>query len=383
MGLEQCQRGMVRNLLKSRTLAVMALITVAVSSLVYTLNVPHYRSTYWKKGAVMPAGVDSKNLFLMKLDGKWGFVDREGRITIPPRFDDGREFSEGLAAFELNEKWGYIDALGEVVIEPEFDDAYSFSDGLAAIVLNGRYGYIRRNGELAIEPRYGFAHEFSEGFALVSTGPTRIGPFAIGRRSTFFVDQDGERLGNLELEDGRSFSDGVASVSLNGTSGCIDRTGRLVIEPRFSWIEGFSEGLAAAEIRDESGEHWGFIDKTGALVIPARFDGAGEFSEGLALVVVNGRHGFVDRNGTVVIEPRFRIARRFSEGRAAFMDESGCYGFIDREGHVVVAAQFYPLVEDYTNGLALVDVAPRESFGSDPKYGYIDLDGTYVWPPSK
>ena len=222
-----------------------------------------------------------------------------------------------------------------------------------------------------------------EGFALVSTAPTRIGPLAFGDRSTHFIDRDGRRLNDLELDDGRSFSEGLASVSLNGTSGCIDRSGQFVIAPHFAWVQPFSEGLAAASIRDESGEHWGFIDKAGAMVIPARFDGAGEFSEGLAVVIVNGKYGYIDKTGTLVIELRFPVSRSFSEGRAAFMDESGHYGFIDRQGRVVVPAQFYPLVKDYENGLAFVDVAPRDSIGSDPKYGYIDFDGNYVWPPSK
>ncbi|EOA6136260.1 WG repeat-containing protein, partial [Campylobacter coli] len=31
-------------------------------------------------------------------------------------------FSEGLAGVELNGKWGFIDKSGKIVIEPKFDD---------------------------------------------------------------------------------------------------------------------------------------------------------------------------------------------------------------------------------------------------------------------
>ncbi|ECH5021687.1 WG repeat-containing protein, partial [Campylobacter coli] len=50
---------------------------------------------------------------------------------------------------------------------------------------------------------------------------------------------------------------------------------------------------------------WGFIDKSGKIVIEPKFDGVGNFSEGLAGVELNGKWGFIDKSGKIVIEPKF------------------------------------------------------------------------------
>ena len=43
---------------------------------------------------------------------KWGFMDLSGRQVIPAVFDEVRPFSEGLAVVRLRGKWGFIDKQG-------------------------------------------------------------------------------------------------------------------------------------------------------------------------------------------------------------------------------------------------------------------------------
>ncbi|HEF9233395.1 TPA: WG repeat-containing protein, partial [Campylobacter coli] len=45
-----------------------------------------------------------------------------GEFAIEPKFDGVGNFSEGLVAVKLNEKWGFIDKNGDFVIKPKFDD---------------------------------------------------------------------------------------------------------------------------------------------------------------------------------------------------------------------------------------------------------------------
>ncbi|EIA4394558.1 WG repeat-containing protein, partial [Campylobacter coli] len=57
-----------------------------------------------------------------KLNGKYGFIDKNGEFAIEPKFDYVWSFWEGLAGVKLNGKWGFIDKSGKIVIEPIFDD---------------------------------------------------------------------------------------------------------------------------------------------------------------------------------------------------------------------------------------------------------------------
>jgi hypothetical protein len=77
-----------------------------------------------------------------------GFADMNGRVIISPRFFYADSFSEGFAAFNeegkfelLDEehttitggKWGYIDKSGKVIFPAVFDKAFSFEDGTAEV----------------------------------------------------------------------------------------------------------------------------------------------------------------------------------------------------------------------------------------------------------
>jgi hypothetical protein len=161
-------------------------------------------------------------------------------------------------------KEGYIDQTGRLVIRPTFDDAFDFSDGLASVRRGDDVGYIDMTGSFAFKPRFIIAGPFSEGMARVV--PEKGAPGYIDR-SGQFVLQD-LPFGDVSLGD---FSEGLASVKVGPKVGFIDKTGKMVIEPRFDEVKQFIEGRARVKIDGA----YGFIDRSGELVIPARFADAG------------------------------------------------------------------------------------------------------------
>jgi hypothetical protein len=177
--------------------------------------------------------VESVKLYPIRLNGKAGYVDREGRIVIKPRFMRAWEFSEGLAAVQINDKpmFGYINKQGNFVIGPWQGLAFDFSEGLGLVSRRGGYGFIGLTGKVVISPQFGFA---------------------------------------------KSFSDGMAQVILNqcvpkvdcGMIGYIDKSGTLVIKPQFGAAEDFHEGVAAVRRGDDE---WMFIDKTGNEITRQHF----------------------------------------------------------------------------------------------------------------
>lgn len=124
---------------------------------------------------------------------KVGYIDKTGKLVIAPQFDSvydviktpndvskplryyrsGRErdFSEGMAAVKINEKWGYINKLGQIVIPTQFVYAGQFKEGLAAVALrkgNKRvYGFINKSGQFTVQPKYDDVKEFKHGLAAV------------------------------------------------------------------------------------------------------------------------------------------------------------------------------------------------------------------------
>jgi hypothetical protein len=70
-------------------------------------------------------------------DGKFGYIDHNGKIVILARFDRAEKFSEGLAIIQIDGKYGYINTDGKIVIPPlGFEFIYPFKNGLAATTIN-------------------------------------------------------------------------------------------------------------------------------------------------------------------------------------------------------------------------------------------------------
>ena len=69
---------------------------------------------------------------------------KTGKMVIPLKYDEAWYFREGLAAVKLNGKWGFVDKSGNEAVPLKYDEVRLFSEGLAAVKLNGKWGFISR-----------------------------------------------------------------------------------------------------------------------------------------------------------------------------------------------------------------------------------------------
>ena len=156
----------------------------------------------------------SEGLAKVKLNDKWGFINKDGREVIPCKYDWVNLFLKGLAKVKLNRKYGYIDRTGREVIPCKYDGINAFSEGLAKVELNDKYGYIDRTGREVIPCKYDGIGDFVEGLALV------ILNWKLG-----FIDKIGREVIPLKYDSASQFYRGLAHAKLNGKQGYIDKQG--------------------------------------------------------------------------------------------------------------------------------------------------------------
>ena len=72
----------------------------------------------------------NNTLFVSKKDGKYGFVDKDGKVVVDYVYDDAtNQNSYGFAGVKKDGKWGSIDRKGNVVIQPTYNlDSYLLVD---------------------------------------------------------------------------------------------------------------------------------------------------------------------------------------------------------------------------------------------------------------
>jgi len=299
-----------------------------------------------------------------------GFIDETGNMVIPPRFQDARPFSEGLAYVNGTEFRGFIDLQGKPVFKTD-GKARDFHEGLAAVGPPGPWGYIDRSGKMVIPKQYPFADDFSEGLAGVVVGNkfgfiNRNGEMVIPPR---FIPRRGPYAWDGIVATSR-FSEGLAPVTMElvnglyGVYGYINQKGDFVIQPQFHTAQLFSEGLALV-VKIESVKDGitkvGWIDKSGHWVVTE--------VQGYAPPDVFSKT-FVNPSGDW----------RYSEGLVPFhvySDGKPLHGYMDRNGHVVIEPRAFNIIGPFLGGIARVFVKGDE--GSSDDYGYINKTGQFVW----
>ena len=80
--------------------------------------------------------------------GRWGYIDKQGRMAIAPAFQEATPFQNRLAAVRQDDLWGYIDAKGAWAIRPAYAEATGFNaQGTALVRIDERDVLIDRQGQ--------------------------------------------------------------------------------------------------------------------------------------------------------------------------------------------------------------------------------------------
>lgn len=396
---------------------------------------------------------------------RWGLRRLEdGTIQIDPVFHfvkTEKKLGLTLVGIEKNERYEFerttyrFDMVyglvqndtGLLVTETEFWDVRleDFRGGnpfARCVFSDGRHGLVDRIGRV-VKRDFAYIGAFHNGVARMSVQGRLSGSmksnYGLGplkeylrelRASTFMVDytqydQLFEREAVLTCEDCEW--------------GYIDTSGRVVVQPRYSFARDFINEVGIVACDDK----WGMVNRKGEELIPCRYDGLqfleqtgnriirvyikqpkyglidtlgqiavnavydeiGSFSEGRLAVERNGMWGFVDRNGLEVIPCRFREVQNFSDGLAA-VKLGNKWGFIDKQGNVEMEFQ-YLRAGNFRDGLAWVYTGEGAGFINsenefvipatfdraydfhrgiarvvvDNKYGLINTTGAYIQKP--
>lgn len=314
---------------------------------------------------------------------RYALIDKTGKTKAFLPYQQVSEFHEGLAAFAQNDKFGFINTDGKIVIPPQFTSVSDFSCGLACAAAisddKGKSGYIDSTGKFKIQPTYDVANDFYSGYARVANNTTTMlidknaNVIKMAAKTVPITNYSLKDCTLISFEDqivaikdkqysilklpknvvpNSNYSEGLCSVKYgpeNQFNDYVDTKGQFVTSGRFIEAFDFKNGLAVVRLPSNK---LGYIDKTGKFVIAAIYDDALSFSEGIAAVRLGKRSFFIDRQGRTVIKPGYYLSGEFSEGLAP-VNKYGKYGYMDKTGQILIKPQYIE-AHPFKNGVALV-----------------------------
>jgi len=260
---------------------------------------------------------------------------------------------------------GYFASDGKIVINPQFSSTSVFREGLALVSQGwGKCGFIDEEGKFVINAQYYYATVFNEGLAWVV--PEKSSPVAINKKGEI-------KISLPDAQSVRIFREGLAAYTIKdkeGTykAGFVDKKGNVVINPQFSNVGYFSEGLCA--VRSDEGK-WGYIDTKGNIVINPQFNEAGEFKDGLAVVEFDYKAGLIDKDGKYIINPQYY--EMAADGNMFMFTQDYKIGWCDKTGKIIINPQFEEALPFAGGDLAAVMIGE--------KVGYIDKSGKIIINP--
>lgn len=261
--------------------------------------------------------------------GKYGFINKKGKLVVPLIYDGGDDFVNDFAAVKLGNKWGFINTKGDIITPEFYNTVGEFSEGMACVVgNNGNHGFVDTLGKLVIPMKYPLSS-----YDLNSDYHNKLPAFHFGLALVKlndmygYIDKQGKEIIPFENQSAENFSEGVAAMrkgtevtkyklmggeyfrtivnkKTTGKFGFLNTEGKEQIAFKYIHAGSFYEGLASVSIIDAEGfEKYGYIDKAGNTVIPFIYTDSDSFRNGAAYVVLNGREMYINISGQEVDKP--------------------------------------------------------------------------------
>ena len=150
-----------------------------------------------------------EDYYIVVRDGGYYFLARDGKEKFG-RYEEASGFYDGYSMVKRDGKYGIINKRGKVILPIEYDNSgyrsmeYIFSENLAMIEKDGKYGFVNKQGKIVIPLIYNSAQHCTEGLIPVSK------EYMWG-----FIDKEGNQVCDFVFTAASYFEWGRAEVVYN------------------------------------------------------------------------------------------------------------------------------------------------------------------------
>lgn len=365
-----------------KTLATMALLLC----LQWYCPTVHGQNVSW---AIKPqfsfAGDFIKGTAVVHIKGKYGLIDKTGKIIVAPTYSEIQRFDNGNMWARKGSKNLLLDHQGKSILKQKYQFLRPSIHQLFFIKVDGKWGVINSEGKTILKPLYRFSH-------IEILSPKLI--WATGYNKEVWVNMQGKILRSKKVD--RTKVDLEVFSNNDDLYGYKNSKGKVIIPAQYDDAQGFYNGVAKVS----KNELYGLINFKGKVIVPLQYS-EGMASKGLLdfegnsvaihykvikdenkvkptdedydFDLVSVKLGLIDRKGKWVVEPVYQEIRRLSYGGFVEVSKGDNEGLFDRTGKQVLPCEFAFIKQDRKSGFV---------FGSHLK-GYttvVDNNGKVLYP---
>lgn len=266
------------------------------------------------------------------------YINEKGEYVLNKHYDVcSSQFKNGLATVKKNGKYGYMNTKGKITIPFIYDLAFPFSNKTALVKKNDLLYYIEQNGNkkgnycvskrnLKITP---------EGSDLTYNVGDFINDLAItwdnkliDNNCNYLLNKNYDIKPEKLLLDKKDFYIIEDNNSLK--QGLIDHTGKTIIQPIFDKIFLPSENYCVVV----KNKKYGLFDITGKKIIDYKYDFLGNLSDGLIFYCIENKTGYMDIKENTILSVNCEKGSDFKNGFAIIQNNNNSM-CINKQGNII------------------------------------------------
>jgi len=293
------------------------------------------KNEYYKQKRKIEAAVAEWNfagyhdgLLVVKMDDKWGYVNRSNELQISPIYSYARDFHNGFAIVSKDGKSGLINTLGEVIIPIIYDRCGNYANNEVTVsldnisyILDEKGGILRRQDLDQVE--YDYIHTKWSGdvtYVRKQIGTPEQIKRAMSKTKYALINRDGKILTDFIYD--YVYSTGIYKNDSTDTywiveigkneaekKGLVSNDGFPITAIKYKQISGgFYEGLIWAKLKNKKE---GYINNNGEVVIPFIYDNV-DWDKDIPQVIIvekEGKWGAINTSGEVIVPILYESAR--------------------------------------------------------------------------
>ena len=255
------------------------------------------------------------DLARVKRDGKWGFINTEGKLVSPCCWDEVvipdycKYWAHNVFRVKRDGKYGYLGSHARELIPCEWDAQGLYDENWTAVKRNGIWYLRNESGNLSAPGEHKGKLVFFEGLAVIYDG------FAYG-----LINGEGREIVPCQWDTVERLPEDVNGLPWNKD------------EKIYSWDSPRKYPVRLVKVRKK--KKWGIYDLSGKECCPCTLDKVWRFRNGVAKICENGKWGLIDEQGRIITPCKWEYVDYFrSEEAAVRLD--GHWGAIDRSGNLV------------------------------------------------
>lgn len=297
--------------------------------------------------------------FGVKTDGKWGFLDKNGKKILSCKFDE--IICKGNLIFvKINNKFGiFSQDMEEDLVQYKYDEIKFCKDKIL-VKYNEKFGILDKNGNELVPCNYDdivydnnyFIVKENQKYGVLDDNGKEVIPFVydeIIMNNKFFIVKKGQKYGVLD-ESGKEiieckydkidFDNNVYIVLQNQKHGIIDQSGEILLDLKYDEIH--YDETSKDIIHIKQNEKCGIVNNDGTQLIPCEYEEIKiiNYSNVVFLVKQNGKWGMLDNKGKSLTHCVYDEIKIAYIGEGLYVRKDDKWGHIDKNANEIVPCEF-------------------------------------------